>query len=145
MGPEEEAVARLVLDTNVLVSALLFRSEAAGLFDAWRRGGFRLVASAVILDEYRRVLEYPKFGLGREEAAAIIEQLVLPYCDLVEPRAFSRVCSDPDDDKFFHCAGAARATALVSGDRAVLALRPSHGRVRILTVAEACAEFSRPR
>ncbi|MCX6842085.1 MAG: putative toxin-antitoxin system toxin component, PIN family, partial [candidate division WOR-3 bacterium] len=73
-------MTRLVLDTNVLVSALLFRSEASVLFDAWRGGRFRLAASEPILDEYARVLEYPKFRLSEREAAAIMRQLILPYC-----------------------------------------------------------------
>jgi len=45
---EKEEVTRLVLDTNVLVSALLFRSEASALFDAWRGGRFRLAVSEPI-------------------------------------------------------------------------------------------------
>jgi len=74
-------VTRLVLDTNVLVSALLFRSTALALLDTWRGGRFRLAVSEPILDEYARVLEYPKFRLSEREASAIMKQLVLPYCD----------------------------------------------------------------
>jgi predicted nucleic acid-binding protein len=44
-------VTRLVLDTNVLVSALLFRSTASALYDAWRDGRFRLAVSEPILAE----------------------------------------------------------------------------------------------
>jgi putative PIN family toxin of toxin-antitoxin system len=140
---KKEAVARLVLDTNVLVSALLFRSEASALFDAWRGDRFRLAVSEPILDEYERVLEYPKFRLGEHEAAAILLQLVLPYCDRFQVTDRPRFCTDPDDDKFIHCALTARAAALVSGDKAVLALGPRCGRVPIISVSDACVRYCR--
>jgi len=136
-------VTRLVLDTNVLVSALLFRSEASALLDAWRGGRFRLAVSEPVLDEYARVLEYPKFRLSEREATATMRQLVLPYCDRFRPPGQPRFCSDPDGDKFIHRALAARAAALVSGDRAVLALGPRCGRVSIVPVSEACARSCR--
>ena len=142
MGKKEQ-VTRLVLDTNVLVSALLFRSETSGLLESWRRYAFRLAVSDAILDEYWRVLTYPRFRLSEQEIASIMEQLVLPFCDRFEPRQSTQVCSDPDDDKFFHCASAAQATALVSGDRAILSLRPRYGSVLILTVKEALLRFCR--
>jgi len=68
---------------------------------------------------------------------------VLPFCDRFEPEETPRVCTDPEDDKFFHCASSARVTALVSGDKAVLSHGPRHGRVRILTVKEALVLFRR--
>jgi putative PIN family toxin of toxin-antitoxin system len=140
---EKEEVTRLVLDTNVLVSALLFRSEASALLDAWRGGRFRLVVSEPILDEYARVLEYPKFRLSERETIAIMRQHVLPYCDRFRAPDQPRFCSDPDDDKFIQCALVARAAALVSGDREVLALGPRCGRVAIISVSDACARYRR--
>jgi len=134
---EKKEVARLVLDTNVLVSALLFRSEASVLFDAWRGGRFRLAVSDPILDEYARVFEYPKFRLSQHEVAAIMAEFVSPYCDRFRVQRGPRLCSDPDDDKFIHCAHAARAAALVTGDRALLALGPRCGRVHIISLSDA--------
>lgn len=142
MGEKKE-VTRLVLDTNVLVSALLFRSEASALLGAWRGGRFRLAVSEPILNEYARVLEYPKFRLSEHKAAAIMAEFVLPYCDRFRDAGGPRLCSDPDDDKFIHCALAARAAALVSGDRALLALGPRCGRVRIISVSEARVRYCR--
>jgi putative PIN family toxin of toxin-antitoxin system len=134
-------VTHLVLDTNVLVSALLFRSQASALFDAWRGERFRLAVSEPILDEYARVLEYPKFHLRERETTAIIRQLVLPYSDRFRAQDQPRLCSDPDDDKFIHCALAAHAAALVSGDRAVLSLGPRCRGVAIISVSDACARY----
>lgn len=136
-------MTRLVLDTNVPVSALLFRSTASALFDAWRGGRFRLAVGEPILGEYARVLEYPKFRLSERETTAIMEQLVLPYCDRFQALDRPRFCSDPDDDKFIHCALAAHAAALVSGNRAVLSLGPRCGRVAIISVSDACARYCR--
>ena len=95
-------MTHLVLDTNVLVSALLFRSTASALFDAWRGERFRLAVSEPILDEYARVLEYPKFRLSERETTAIMEQLVLPYCDRLQTPDQPRFCSDPDDNIIAH-------------------------------------------
>ncbi len=140
---QTEKVVRLVLDTNVLVSALLFRSETSRLFDAWLQGRFRLAVSGPVLDEYARVLTYPKFRLSGQEVAAIMEQFVLPFCDRFEPTDSARICADPDDDKFLHCAAAARAAALVSGDRTVLSRGPRYGQVRIVSVQEAIRRYAR--
>jgi putative PIN family toxin of toxin-antitoxin system len=142
VGKKEE-VTRLVLDTNVLASALLFRSMASALFDAWRGERFRLAVSEPILDEYARVLEYPKFHLSERDSTGIVKQLILPYCDRFQAPDQPRLCSDPDDDKFIHCALAAHAAALVSGDRAVLALGPRCGRVAIISVSDARARYCR--
>jgi len=142
VGAKEE-VTRLVLDTNVVVSALLFRSEASALFDAWRVGRYRLAASESVLDEYARVLKYPKFRLSRQEAAAVMEHLVLPSCDLFRVPPGPRFFADPDDDKFIHCALAAGVAALVSGDRQVLSLGPRCEGVTIISVSDACARFCR--
>jgi putative PIN family toxin of toxin-antitoxin system len=134
-------VTQLVLDTNVLVSALLFRSEASTLFEAWRRGRFRLAVSAPILDEYTRVLRHPKLRLTGREAAGIMRRFVLPHCDSFQPAEEGSFCSDPDDDKFIHCAIAARAEALVSGDRALLTVGPRCGGVTIISVSAARARY----
>jgi len=136
-------VTHLVLDTNVLVSAPLFRSTAPALFDAWRGERFRLAVSEPILDEYARVLEYPKFRLRERETIAIMRQLVLPYCDRFLTPDQPRLCSDPDDDKFIHCALAAHAAALVSGDKAVLRLGARCGGVAIISVSDAWTRYCR--
>ena len=138
---EKDQVTRLVLDTDVLVSALLFRSEASALFKAWRNGRFLPAVSKPILDEYARAFRYPKFRLTEQEADAIMEQLVLPYCNRFEVAAGLRFCPDPDDDKFIHCALIAQAAAFVSGDRGMLALGSGAGRVPIISVADACARY----
>jgi putative PIN family toxin of toxin-antitoxin system len=140
---EKEQVTRLALDTGVLVSALLFRSEASALFKAWRDGRFLLAVTSPILDEYARALCYPHFRLTEDEAAGIMEQLVLPYCQRFEPVVGPRYCPDPDGDKFINCALVAQAGALVSVDRELLRFAASVARVPIIPVADAVARYLR--
>lgn len=124
---------RWVLDTNVVVSALLFRGRASALHAAWKAGAFRLVASAEIVAEYQRVLAYPKFRLTPEQAVALYDQEVRPYVDIVPQVAGEALTPDPDDDKFVWVAESAAVPVLVSGDPHVLVLRPAWRGVAVLT------------
>jgi putative PIN family toxin of toxin-antitoxin system len=118
VGKKEEKVIRVVLDTNVLVSSILFKGELAGIVDLWKRGKIVPVFSRETFDEFRTVLEYPKFTLTGGEIKSIIEEEVLPFFDIVEiSDEVSGVCKDPDDDKFIACALSASANFIVSGDK----------------------------
>ena len=114
---------RAVLDTNVLVSALLFTGPPSRLVPAWQAGRVRPVVSAEILDEYLRVLAYPKFELTPAEIRGLIEEELLPFIETVrvKPSAVKRL-RDPDDAKFIACARAAGVRWLVSGDADLLDL-----------------------
>jgi len=133
MGQEK---IKVVLDTNVLVSALLFTGSLSRLVSLWQERRFALVVSGDILVEYLRVLAYPKFGLAAAEVKFLIEEVVLPFADTVNPLATPAVvCEDPADDKFLHAAVAGRARFIVSGDRHLLALGVYRG-ARIVTARE---------
>jgi uncharacterized protein len=60
-------VIRVVLDTNVLVSCLLFGGTPGELLDLWKTGRIRLLMSREMVDEFLRVLAYPKFNLSEDE------------------------------------------------------------------------------
>lgn len=108
---------RAVLDTNVLISALLFAGPPSRLVPAWQATRFRPVVSAEILDEYLRVLAYSKFELTPTEIRGLIEEELLPFVETVRVKPFEvRQLRDPDDAKFIHCALAAGVRWLVSGD-----------------------------
>jgi putative PIN family toxin of toxin-antitoxin system len=114
-------VIRVVLDTNVLVSALLFGSKLNRLVVKWKTGDVVPVFSRATFDEFRRVLAYPRFALSESEIRVLIEDEVLPYFDVVETREVIRgACRDPGDDIFLSCAVAARVDAIVSGDKELL-------------------------
>jgi len=119
---------RAVLDTNVVVSALLFSGKASRIHALWKSKAFAIVASREIVEEYLRVLAYPKFNLTEKEIRDIIQEELLPYIEPVmvteKPKG---VCVDPDDDKFLACAEAAKADVVVSGDDHLLILKKYKG------------------
>ena len=121
MGKKEKVIRKVVLDTNILVSALLFKGDLAGIVDLWRNGRIIPVLSRETFAEFKTVLEYPKFSLSGREIQMIIEQEVLPYFEIVEVSdKTENVCRDPDDDKFIACAISASADFIVSGDNDLL-------------------------
>lgn len=114
---------RVVLDTNVLISALLFTGVSSDLVPLWQKGAVRILLSREILEEYLRVLAYPKFKLSRQEIRGLIEADLLPFVEIVNPgRRLKVVITDPSDDKFLECAIAGKADLLISGDKALLAM-----------------------
>jgi uncharacterized protein len=117
---------RVVLDVNVLVSALLSRAGAPGrLIALWLEGAFELVVSEELLTELGRALAYPKLRehVSREDAADFIALLRLTasvHADTARPGRISR---DPGDDYLLALAKAS-ASILVTGDRDLLVLAP---------------------
>ncbi|MBK8378170.1 MAG: putative toxin-antitoxin system toxin component, PIN family [Nitrospira sp.] len=114
---------RAVLDTNVVVSALLFSGSPSRLISAWQSGRLRPVVSAPILDEYIRVLAYPKFKLTNTEIRGLLEEELIPFIETVTavPTNIPDL-RDPDDAKFITCAVAAGVRWLVRGDDDLLSL-----------------------
>lgn len=136
MGAEPSALMRVVLDTNTLISALLFHGTAFHLVALWQSGRFTLLVSRAILEEYLRVLAYPKFRLTDQDIRGLVEEEVLPYVVTVRGRLrLSVVRRDPEDNKFLECAVAGRAEYLVTGDQDLRELGSYRG-VPILTVGE---------
>lgn len=118
----------MVLDTNVVVSALLFRGELSRLHALWKKKTFTIAASLEIIDEYIRVLAYPKFKLTEREIEALIHEELLPYIEPVtDCEEVKGVSQDPDDDKFLACAIAGEADFIVSGDTHLLSLKKYEG------------------
>jgi len=121
VGKKESTAKKVVLDTNILVSALLFKGELAGIVDLWKTGKIVPMLSKEMFVEFRTVLEYPKFFLTGQEIKVIIEEEVLPFFEITETTdRINGVCRDPDDDKFISCALSASADFIVSGDKDLL-------------------------
>jgi uncharacterized protein len=131
---------RLVLDTNTVVSGLLWNGTPSLLLDAARRGDVVLYTSPMLLAELARVLGRRKFASQIEYCEVLIEELIEGYAELafmVLPGSVAQVIqSDPDDDHVLACALAARADLIVSGDNALLALGAYQG-IQILRASEA--------
>lgn len=127
---------RVVLDTNTVVSALLFAGTASRLVPLWQSGRITVLLSGAILEEYLRVLAYPKFRLTEQEIRALIAEQVLPFTETVtKPRRLRVSCRDPHDRKCLECAVGGRAYYLITGDQDLLELGRPLG-VTILTVGE---------
>jgi hypothetical protein len=116
---------RVVLDTNCLVSALVFRANRlVWLRDSWKSGSFTPVLDKYTSQELLRVLKYPKFRLTKGERDALLGDL-LPYVEVAEPADRTSdlpSIDDLDDVKFLALARKAETDALVTGDRDLLAV-----------------------
>ena len=127
---------KIVVDTNVLVSALLFGGKPGKLIPLWQRGTIRPLASKEIIDEYLRVLTYPKFKLAEEDINFLLYQEILPYFGVVDVEPGPRIIKkDPEDDKFIRCALAAKAKWIISGDQHLLTLK-TYQKIKILTPSD---------
>ena len=136
MGKAKKEVKKIVLDTNILVSALLFNRELSKIVDLWKEGKIIPVVSKETFEEFRRVLEYPRFSLTDSEIKTIIEEEVLPFFKVTEiTDQVGDVCRDPDDDKFISCAISASADFIVSGDKGLCSLN-KYKSVRIINVRD---------
>jgi putative PIN family toxin of toxin-antitoxin system len=142
-GPEA-AAWRVVLDTNVVVSALLFAGgPAARVRLAWQSGRLQPLASRDTVAEIVRVLAYPTFKLSADEQRELLADY-LPHTATVtipDPPPPVPPCRDVHDLPFLHLAAAGRADALVTGDDDLLALAGAGGlgRCRIVTLADLLA------
>ncbi len=142
MGKKKEPLKRVVLDTNILVSALLFRGELNRILILWKTGKVTPVISGDTFKEFSDVLRYPKFKLTTMEIKRIIEEEVLPYFEIVDDvKELHGVCSDPDDDKFLACAVASGAKVLVSGDAELCNVR-KYKSVRIISARDFLESFT---
>ena len=116
---------RVVFDTNVVLSALVFgKGPPAQLRVAWQTARCLPLASAASVQELVRVLAYPKFKLDASAQQELLADY-LPYTATVhipQPAPAVPECRDPFDVPFLHLALAGRARALVTGDRDLLSL-----------------------
>jgi putative PIN family toxin of toxin-antitoxin system len=108
---------RLVLETNILVSAALKPDglQRTVLVLAMTRPA-RLYVTKAILAEYREVLARPEFKIRRGLRQQLL-QLIKNHAQFVDPARTLQVAKDPDDNKFLECADAARADYLITGNQ----------------------------
>ncbi|MBX9625189.1 MAG: putative toxin-antitoxin system toxin component, PIN family [Gemmataceae bacterium] len=132
---------RFVIDTGVVVSALLLpRSVPRRAFDRAAAVGRLLVSDATVA-ELDRVLRRPKFDkyLREEERLEFLAAFV-SEAERVAVSEVVRECRDPDDDKFLELAVSGRATHVISGDADLLVLNPFRG-VPVVTPHDFLGQF----
>jgi len=119
---------RFVLDTNVIVSALLLTdSFLRQVFDRALDSG-KVLLSPPVLAETHDVLARPKFRkyISEEDARQFLAAF-LRKAEWVEINEAIRACRDPKDDKFLELAASGHATLIITGDRDLISLNPFRG------------------
>lgn len=132
---------RLVLDTNVAASGLLWGGTPAQLLDAAQIGEVELFTSAVLLAELAGILKREKFAKALAATGLSVEELVLGYAALatvIMPAEIPpTIAADPGDDLVLACALAAKADLIVSGDKHLHSLGEHYQGIAIVRPAEA--------
>lgn len=147
MPSAQASAVRLVVDTNVVISGLLWKGRPAQLMALASRDGARveLVSSPVMLEELDDILSRPKFRRQLSAQSLTTERVLTDYarmCELIHAEPLEEaVCIDPDDDMVLATALSGGAHLIVSGDRHLLCLKSFRG-IPILTVAESIARLA---
>ena len=117
-------MVRAVVDTNVLISALLQNGIPRKIWLAFKRGEFKLLISPLMFQEVVLVAARPKFHhvikeIDRKEAALFIEL----FAEFIEPKKAIELSRDPDDNHILSCG--LEADVIVSGDGDIYTLKDS--------------------
>lgn len=130
----------IVLDTNVIVSGILRPySKAAAILRLVATGIIQLAYDLRILSEYQDVLNRPKFALAKEDINVFLDQVEKEGV-LVSVIPLKFRLSDPDDEPFLEVALAARAEAIITGNKRHFPKKEYQG-TRILSPAEFLEAF----
>ena len=127
----------VVIDTNVIVSALLFEGKPGELIRLWKTGEIQPLISKEITEEYLRVFAYPKFNLSENEIGFLFNHEILPYFKAVKIKSGrwkTAIQDDPSDDMFIRCAVSGMCKIIISGDRHLLDLK-IYNEIRILSIS----------
>ena len=113
---------KVVLDTNVLISAILFGGKPRQILEKAIRGEIRLCLSEPILEELKGVLQRSKFDYSPEMIQVILTELT-GISDFVNPsKTIDVVSQDPEDNRIVECAVEAGANYIITGDFHLLKL-----------------------
>ncbi len=138
---------KLVVDTNVLVSAFLWKGTPGQLIELAGEKECRLFTSRILIDELAEVLQCKKLAKQVQATGLTAAQMLRNYQKLATTvtarRLAQQVSRDADDDAVLACALAAQADLIVSGDDDLLVLKQFQG-IRIVTAAQAAKSFTTP-
>lgn len=131
---------KIVLDTNVLVSALINpHGKPAQILNYVFENKIRLFTSPSIIEELERVLSYPRLmkrhGLEKEELKEFTFDLLSIMSLVEEKETIEVIMEDPSDNKYLSCAFNTKADFIVSGDVHLLKLKEYEG-IPIITLAQ---------
>jgi len=126
---------RVVIDTNVLISATFWPGKPKQLLNQVRRGKITFLTSEILLAELKEVLtrEDKSFQLSAEESERVLA-VIRNFAEIIDPHSSVRVCRDDADNRVLECALDGRANWIITGDRHLLDLESFEG-IEIATVA----------
>ena len=126
---------KVVLDTNILISALGWEGKPKRVFDQVVDGTLELIMSREQFEELSRALDYPRLQFAQEQKERF-KTLILEIATIVKPQEkITIIKEDPDDNMFLECAVAGNAKYIVSGDSDLLELKEFRG-IKILSPDE---------
>ena len=130
---------RIVLDTNVLMSVIVFGGRPREVLEKVIAGRFTMTISAEMLAEFQWVLEGKKFRYPAAIVRNIVSEL-LAVSELVRPAMkVEHIKADPADNRILECALESRAAYIVSGDKHLLEL----GQFKEIPILDAAAFLAR--
>ena len=135
---------RVVLDTNILISALMVQTGyPAAIYRAWQEGHFTLVTCAEHLDELRATLRKPAVAerIKPYKAGGPVNELK-ELAESIGPLPRIKRSPDPTDDFLLALAEGGKADYLVTGDKGGLLALDRHKNTRIISVREFAALFA---
>ena len=127
---------RVVIDTNVLISAIFWTGRPKQLLNSVRRGDIMFLTSPALLDDLRAILTRPdkSFRLAVGDVDRVVTAM-RHLAEMVQTYTHVVVCRDEADNRVLECAIDGQAKWIVTGDRGLLEL-PSFREIRIATVAD---------
>ncbi len=131
--PYEMAINHFVIDTNVLISAFVFKSKKPADVLKLSLSKGKVVISADLISEYKSTLLNEKFDPFISKQLRETElSLFIDCCDVIVPHEKITACRDADDNMCLELAVSANASCIVTGDKDLLDLNPFRG-ISIMT------------
>lgn len=132
MGKKILKKIQVVLDTNVLISAFLWQRDAKEIFNLAKGNKIQICMTKEILDEFYRVLNYPKFSSRLKLTGKTPEEIITEFLEIVKfypSKKFKTIIvkEDPSNDKFLSAALSSGALFIVSGNKHLLKLKEFKG------------------
>ena len=128
-------MTKVVLNTNILISAIVFGGKPRQVLEAAIKGHIQIILTEDIIEEMRGVLEGKKFQFPAGITDLIIQELKSP-AEIVAPKErITAIEKDPEDNRVLECARESQADFIVSGDMHLLEIKEFQG-TKILTPEE---------
>lgn len=131
---------RVIIDTNVLVSAVFFDGFPSNLLKLLEKKEIENIISNEVSIEYKRIAEGFAAKTGKFERLKIFNNILLQF-EVVESTTNLQICRDPNDNMFINCAIDGKCKYIVSGDKDLLVLENVEN-IEIVTVRDFLKEFN---